>query len=76
MHLPHVLAAAKQSGERQSSGSQFYITTGSPRHLDRQHTIFGRLVEGEDVLAKIEEAPVEGERPVDPVVVLSTEILE
>ena len=33
-----------------TNDSQFFITTGSPRSLDGQYTIFGQLVSGADIL--------------------------
>ena len=76
-HFEGVLAAAKQGGETESSGSQFYITTGAPHHLDGQHTVFGALLEGEAVVGEIENGSlVEGtDRPQDPVVIESAEVL-
>ena len=59
-HAVGALAAARQpdqvNPERRSSGSQFYLVTGDARHLDGQYTIFGQVVEGLDVLARIEQA--------------------
>lgn len=79
LHFEGVLAAAKKPGETQSSGSQFYITTGTPHHLDGQHTVFGALLEGADVAEAIATAAiVDGSgdqqtgRPLEPVEILST----
>lgn len=36
-----------------TNGSQFFITHGPTPHLDDRHTVFGQLVEGEDVLMSI-----------------------
>jgi len=72
VHLPMYLAAAKMPGEVQSSGSQFYITTGSPHHLDGEHVVYGKVVAGEDVVRTIESGapdPTNGERPLEPVTV-------
>lgn len=74
-HFEHVLAAAKQPGDTESSGSQFYITTGTPHHLDGVHTIFGALLEGASVVERIETAETTGERPNDPVIIQSTQVL-
>lgn len=46
-----------------TNGSQFFVTNGPVRHLDFQHTIFGQLVRGFDVLAKIFAVPTSGGEP-------------
>ncbi|KAG7450638.1 peptidylprolyl isomerase-like protein 2 [Guyanagaster necrorhizus] len=52
-----------------TNGSQFYVTFKAAPHLDKKHTVFGRLVGGEDVLDALERLPrKEGtERPSKPV---------
>ena len=40
-----------------SNGSQFFITDGSPRFLDFNHTIFGQLLRGWDLLDKMTKVP-------------------
>ncbi len=42
--------AMANSGD-DSNQSQFFVTTGSPRALDFQHTIFGQVVSGGDIIA-------------------------
>jgi peptidyl-prolyl cis-trans isomerase-like 2 len=37
--------------------SQFYITFQAAPHLDKKHTVFGKLVGGEDVLDTLERLP-------------------
>ena len=48
-----------------TNGSQFYITFRETPHLDKKHTVFGKLVGGEDVLDALEALPVKPgtERP-------------
>ncbi|CAO3637855.1 unnamed protein product [Cunninghamella echinulata] len=49
---------------KNTNGSQFFITYRPCTHLDRQHTIFGRVVGGIDVLGKLESIPVDSnDRP-------------
>lgn len=45
--------------------SQFYLTFQAAPHLDKKHTVFGKLVGGEEVLDALEATPVKSgtERP-------------
>ncbi|KAM7395310.1 hypothetical protein PAMA_006874 [Pampus argenteus] len=46
-----------------SNGSQFYITLQPTLWMDRSYVAFGQVVEGVDVLRKLEEVPTCNERP-------------
>jgi cyclophilin family peptidyl-prolyl cis-trans isomerase len=39
---------------RDTGGSQFFLTFRRTSHLDGQHTVFGRVIEGVEVLAKLQ----------------------
>lgn len=54
-----------------TNSSQFFITTGSPRFLDFQHTIFGQLVSGQQTLDTITQVALNGTTPVSPVLISS-----
>jgi peptidyl-prolyl cis-trans isomerase-like 2 len=55
---------------KNTNSSQFFILYRPAKHLDRKHTIFGRVVGGIDVLTKLENVPVgTGDRPVDDIVI-------
>ena len=41
-----------------TNGSQFFITYTPQHHLDGHHSVFGQLVEGTDVLERIEQGDV------------------
>ncbi len=55
--------------ERRSSGSQFYICFKPTPQLDGQYTVIGQLVEGVEVLEKLEKVPTGAmDKPTTPVV--------
>lgn len=56
-HCPGVLAMARNT-EPDTGSTDFYIVIGqSPRYLDRNLTIFGRVVHGMDVVQSINRGP-------------------
>lgn len=76
-HFKGMLAMAKNTGDSQSSGSQFYITAAPAHSIDGQYTIFGKVVEGMEIVDQINAAPNEPntDRPLAPVVISETQIL-
>ncbi|KAI8569043.1 hypothetical protein RHMOL_Rhmol02G0247300 [Rhododendron molle] len=63
--------------DRDARGSLFIITFKANHHLDRKYVVFGKLVEGHDVLEKIENVGDEVGRPSVTVKIISCgELLE
>ena len=62
-HEKGVLSMAR-SAHPDSAGSQFFVclTRESCRHLDKQYTAFGRVVEGIEALDQIAQTPLIDER--------------
>ena len=53
-----------------TNGSQFFINTADNNFLDSKHTVFGRVVDGMDVVNAIQEVETEGsDRPVEAVII-------
>ncbi len=60
-----------------TNGSQFFINVSDNNFLDPKHTVFGRVVNGMDVVSAIENTPTgEADRPLEPMVIESIEIIK
>ncbi len=58
-----------------TNGSQFFINANDNNFLDTKHTVFGKVVEGMDVVTAIEMTPTNAsDRPVEPVIINSITI--
>ncbi len=54
---PHIRGAVSmaRAASPNSANSQFFIVTKDSRFLDKQYTVFGRVIEGMDVVDKIQK---------------------
>jgi cyclophilin family peptidyl-prolyl cis-trans isomerase len=74
LHFRGSLSMAK--GTRpDTGGSQFFITFVPTSHLDGIHTVFGRVIKGIDVLAKIQRRNPDATNPPDPDKIIEAKVL-
>lgn len=66
--------AMANTGQENSAGCQFFITTNMAPTWNGKYAIFGQVVEGRDVVEKISRVPVHDERPVTPVKLIAVTI--
>ncbi|GAI01139.1 unnamed protein product, partial [marine sediment metagenome] len=52
-HVAGALSMANSGSN--TNGCQFFITYTPQHHLDGKHSVFGQLIEGRDILEKIEQ---------------------
>jgi peptidylprolyl isomerase len=52
-----------RTSEPDSAGAQFFITIGPMEHLNGQFTIFGEVVEGMDVIARLTQRDPQSPNP-------------
>ncbi|KAK4648705.1 Peptidyl-prolyl cis-trans isomerase cyp15 [Podospora bellae-mahoneyi] len=57
-----------------TNGSQFFITTEKTPWLDNKHTIFGRAVQGLDVIHRIENVKTYKEKPAEDIKIVNIDI--
>ncbi|GMK57825.1 hypothetical protein CspeluHIS016_0406590 [Cutaneotrichosporon spelunceum] len=61
-----------------TNGSQFFVTFRETPHLNNKHTVFGKLVGGEDVLNALERIPVRpgGDTPTKTIKITGVQVLQ
>lgn len=67
--------AMANTGQPHTGATQFFITDSNPEYLNGKHTIFGQVVEGQDVVTKISQEPRDAnDKPNTPVFIKSVTI--
>ncbi|KAH8922213.1 hypothetical protein BT69DRAFT_1282455 [Atractiella rhizophila] len=59
-----------------TNGSQFFLTFKATPHLDSKHTVFGKLVGGEETLDRMEKARCDGEKPLRDIRLVEVEVFK
>lgn len=53
-----------------SNGCQFFICFGETKQLDGKHVVFGEVIEGFEIIDKLETVPTDrNDRPTDDIVI-------
>ena len=56
----HGILSMARSNDPDSGGSQFFVCAGDVPHLDNQYTVFGQVIEGNDIIDQIVNLPKDG----------------
>jgi len=78
LHKPGIVSTARSS-DPNSAGSQFFIMHGTTPHLDGQYTVFGRVVEGLEVVNSIATAPrnqQQNDRPLENIYIEKVRVIK
>jgi peptidylprolyl isomerase/peptidyl-prolyl cis-trans isomerase B (cyclophilin B) len=74
MHFRGSLSMAKTAAP-DTGGSQFFLTFTPTAHLNGQHTVFGRVIEGLDVLDALQRRNPEDAAAPEPDKIVKAEVL-
>lgn len=75
---PHdvgIVSMARQA-DPDSASTSFFVVTARAESLDQKYTVFGKVVEGLDVVKAIEAVPVNGEAPQQEVLLKSAKVIK
>ncbi|MDX1945208.1 MAG: peptidylprolyl isomerase [Pirellulaceae bacterium] len=73
MHFRGTMSMAHAG--KDTGGSQFFLTFRPTTHLNEKHTVFGRVIEGMDVLAKLQRRDPESPSATPPDKIVKAEVV-
>jgi peptidyl-prolyl cis-trans isomerase B (cyclophilin B) len=73
-HVKGIVSMAR-GDDPASATTSFFIVTGPAPSLDGKYTVFGRVLDGIDVVDRIDSAPVNGESPVTRIEITKVRII-
>ena len=73
-HVKGIVSMAR-GDDPASATTSFFIVTGPAPSLDGKYTVFGRVLDGMDVVDRIDAAPVNGESPVTRIEIVKVRII-
>ena len=73
-HVKGIVSMAR-GDDPASATTSFFIVTGPAPSLDGKYTVFGRVVDGMEVVDRIDTAPVNGESPVSRIEITRVRII-
>ena len=79
VHAAGSLAAAKQGGQEDSSGSQFYLTASPQHQFDNGYVVYGTILEGLEIVEEISNGDLredKAETPVELIEITSATVLK
>jgi len=74
-HNTKGIVSMANTGRPNTGGSQFFITVAPTPHLDKHHAIFGKVIEGYEVIEKISKVDKDrNDKPIKEVIINSVVI--
>lgn len=67
--------AMAKTNQPNSATSQFYINVQDNLYLDSNYTVFGKVIDGMDVVDKISQVPTSGETPLETILIFKAELI-